>query len=64
MPLKAVNSALQDLGYANGWTKKVPAIVIECENAGHLTLQETVGRCLTKVTCKICGYTYNVDSGD
>ena len=30
----------------------------------HDSLEETVGRCLTKYTCKKCGYVETVDSSD
>jgi len=54
----------QDLGYANGWTKKVPDVVQACKKKLHQVEQKTVGRCLTKYTCEKCNYTYMIDSGD
>ena len=54
------NQKLQDLGYANGW-KDTPKIVKKCQ---HVVESKSEGRCLTRYTCKACGYTYLVDSSD
>jgi hypothetical protein len=52
------------LGYANGW-KDTPAIVTACKERGHTVkgLGEQ-GRCVHRYGCDICGYSYDVDSGD
>jgi hypothetical protein len=52
-----------DFGYANGWTE-MPGVVRKCREAQHCIPHESIGRCLTKVTCVTCGYTYMIDSGD
>lgn len=53
----------KDLGFANGW-RQVPKEVLQCRIEKHSLKFESVGRCLTKYTCEICGYTYKVDSSD
>jgi hypothetical protein len=55
-----------DCGYANGWGRgKTPEIVRKCEEElKHLGYSKNVGQCLTEYGCKICGYTYLIDSGD
>ena len=52
-----------DLGWANGWTDR-PAIVVACRAAKHDCDQETTGRCVRRISCPDCGYTYQVDSSD
>ena len=57
----------KDLGYANTWewpSFKTPEIVERCFKLGHKRQQQTVGKCLTKVTCPLCGYHYYIDSSD
>ena len=49
-----------DLGTANGW-EETPEIVKACT---HDTEEKTISNCLHVITCKVCGYTYMVDSGD
>lgn len=49
-----------DYGYANGWVS-TPEQVKKCN---HKKESETIGNCLTKITCKECGFTYKIDSGD
>lgn len=56
------------LGYMNSW-KQTPPIVDACRKevaAGihHLRDERQVGRCLTEVVCRTCGYKYMIDSGD
>lgn len=55
-----------DCGYTNGWGRgKTPEIVKKCEEElKHKGYSKNVGRCLTEYGCKICGYTYLIDSGD
>jgi len=52
-------------GYANGWrfTHK-PEDVINCEKQNHPLIIEETGKCLTRVTCLVCKYYYNIDSSD
>lgn len=52
-----------DFGWANGWAEN-PKLVQKCRRAHHLGKDERVGRCSTRYTCDICGYTYRVDSSD
>lgn len=54
---------MKDLGYANGW-KDTPEIVKECKEKGHEREWRSVGRSVGEYTCKICGYTFRVDSSD
>jgi hypothetical protein len=59
---------MEDLGWANSW-KEEPELVRKCDEACdagdcHELFFETIGNCLTRVTCKTCGYTYQIDSGD
>lgn len=51
-----------DLGTANGWSE-IPPIVENCERAKHVTSERTIGRCLREVSCPICNYKFEVDSG-
>jgi transposase-like protein len=53
---------LKDLGFANGWSS-IPYLVSYCPPEHHRIVKNE-GRCLTRVTCKECGYTYLVDSSD
>lgn len=69
-----------DLGYANGWRQSevytikdrqrvvikpavdnTPQIVKDCQHTKQYT---TVGRCLTKAVCEVCGFSYLLDSSD
>lgn len=54
---------MKDLGYMNGW-KETPKIVKMCDKEKHDIRFDKVGRCVTQVTCKNCGYSYKIDSGD
>ena len=54
---------MENLGYRNGWPK-TPDIVVNCREENHKIEVESLGRCLTKTTCKECGYFYKTDSGD
>ena len=49
-----------DYGYVNGWI----SIPEKVKNCIHVKSEETIGRCLTKITCKQCGFYYKIDSGD
>ena len=51
---------LVNFGYANGWT----LIPEKVKNCIHVKSEENIGKCLTKITCKQCGFTYKIDSGD
>jgi len=51
---------MKDLGYMNGWTK-TPKIVEKCE---HNVERTSDCKCVERVTCNVCGYTYCVDSSD
>ena len=52
-----------DLGCANGWGKD-PNIVVGCEAARHRVESRGEAKCLTRITCRQCGYTYTYDSSD
>lgn len=54
---------MTDYGYANGW-KKVPDKVKKCRELEHALNIIKINRCLNEYTCRICDYTYRVDSGD
>lgn len=53
---------MSDLGYANGWGDDVPQIRLNCKASGHVTQEETIGRCLREVRCEVCNYKFKVDS--
>lgn len=61
---------LRDLGYMNGWHTSGPeyAEIHQCWEDSkvkqHESSEKSVGRCLTQVTCKTCGYVYMIDSSD
>lgn len=48
-----------DLDYSNGWQER-PEIVKNCNH--ERDTERTRFNCVTKYTCKICGYFYHVDS--
>ena len=52
-----------NLGCANGWGKD-PDIVVACNALKHRTESVEEARCLTRVTCRTCGYSYTYDSSD
>lgn len=54
---------LVKLGCANDWGKD-PNIVVGCNALKHRTEAVEEARCLTRVTCRECGYTYTYDSSD
>ena len=54
---------MKNLGWVNGW-KEVPIEVKKCKELKHDREETTIGRCLTKKECPICGYFYKVDSSD
>lgn len=59
----------RELGYANAWfllggIDDTPAIVLKCRKLDHKLDRKTVGRCITQVICRECGYSYHVDSSD
>lgn len=49
---------MKDLGYANGWGK-TPQEVKDCEHDKELKYPYSN---VIQYTCKICGFTYKVDS--
>ena len=49
---------LKNLGCMNGW-REAPEEVKKCE---HNLDINNIGSCLTRYTCKPCGYSYTVDS--
>ena len=49
---------MKDLGYMNGW-KETP---VEVKNCKHEKEQEYPYSCVTKYTCRVCQFTYKVDS--
>lgn len=51
---------IKSYGYANGWSK-TPDVIAKCK---HKVERKEIGRCLNEYTCKECGYSYKVDSGD
>lgn len=51
------------LGYANGWIE-TPECVKEAEEKGYKITEESIGRCVTEVTCEEGGWYYKVDSSD
>jgi hypothetical protein len=51
---------MTNYGYANGWVT-IPEKVKDCI---HVKIEERIDRCLTKITCKECGFSYKIDSGD
>jgi len=54
---------VKDLGYMNGWTQGTPEIVRKCvDELKHEVEYRQVGNCLHQYTCRLCGYTYRVDS--
>ena len=55
--------AIRNLGCANGWGKD-PDIVVRCNALKHRTESMEEARCLTRVTCRTCGYSYTYDSSD
>ena len=60
---------LIDLGYANDWVEKgelPPDIYMKCKTSSppHVIGYSTVGNCKTRYVCRVCGYTYLVDSSD
>ena len=60
---------LVNLGYMNGWAgdkgKENYAIVLNCREAGHTRESHSDHvRCISTCTCRECGYTYKIDSGD
>jgi hypothetical protein len=53
-----------DTGFAligDYWEKKVSIFKFGCQ---HDSTSEEVGRCLTKYTCKKCGFVQTIDSSD
>jgi len=56
---------MMDLDYVNGW-KETPKIVKTCNEKGHVKKfkPHSMFRCVTVVTCEVCGYTYKIDSSD
>ena len=59
-----MKNGIKNLGYANGWQNGTPEIVRQCHEKGHPLEVANVGRCVTKYTCKVCEYTYEIDSSD
>lgn len=62
------SNVVEDLSYENGWSE-TPEIVKKCKelrrNGEHHEYEgKQVYRCVTQHTCRTCGYTYKVDSGD
>lgn len=61
---------IRNLGWVNGWPNGfTPEAVRKCRDAQdrgekHDIITQTTGRCVTRTTCRTCGYTYQVDSGD
>lgn len=54
---------MKNLGYANGWGKKTPKIVEECDAAGHKKeYPKSYQRCVTIIRCPICKYQFKIDS--
>jgi hypothetical protein len=61
----------KNIGSANLWgmTGKTPLEYLAHEQAvkageKHDVKRETIGRCLRRMTCKTCGITWQIDSGD
>jgi len=57
-----------NLGWANNW-KETPEVVLKCREQEHPEKGLTEGqadhvRCVSTSTCRLCGYTYKVDSSD
>jgi hypothetical protein len=51
---------LQQFGLMNAW-KETPALV---KNCSHQKIVKNLGRCYNEYCCKICNFTYCVDSSD
>ena len=52
----------KDFGYANGCGKKTPERVTYCDDRHHKKETIVTGRCITKISCPICRYHYEIDS--
>jgi hypothetical protein len=61
-----MESKMKYLGWQNGWGEKEPAVWRECLNKNHhndgTMERDYKGNHHTVVTCKVCGYYYDVDS--
>jgi len=47
--------------WANDWGRNMPDVIADCK---HVRKHTKVSKCVEKVTCVHCDYTYKVDSGD
>ena len=54
---------MEYLGYSNSWMD-APVIVKSCKELGHEVNISQQAKCVCRYRCDVCGYHYDLDSGD